>query len=155
MNIVDSTTIMRAMRHEENWTSSTSVQTRPLESRIEGPGKPFSRGPITTSFHRHRDRYDEGVEGYMGRGVPLTVWLGGLGSGADHRPKMIYAYFRSKISHLEHLFSAFFERWQGPQNVVGPGKTSPFPRSRRAWSKREFFPAVQEHPHVSAAKASC
>ena len=53
-----------------------------------------------------------------------------VGSGAEFRPIIDFIYILGRKEAIFNTFFNIFERWRGPQNVAGPGKTPP---SLRAW----------------------
>jgi len=109
-----------------------------------GPRKPFLRCPTSTSFRRGRDPDAEGVDRYgeTGRGVTLTIRLGGLGErrkrrfsplqrGLGRNPHRKWISYIFEKEATCNTFFSIFERCGRPQNVAGPRKTFLSP-SRRA-----------------------
>jgi len=97
-----------------------SAVTRPARSTA-GPGKPFSRCPITTSKTSFRRRWDRDAEGVEREETDLMHICG----------------------QKEAMWNAFFQYFwamAGPPNVAGPGETSHAPTPpRRAWQSLTIF----------------
>ena len=113
-----------------------------------GPRKPLSRGPITISFHMHRDQDAEGVEReetwgevpphYPTRGLGNVVapqWGPGQSPGPLPRPKMDFMHIWGQKEAIWNTLFSISEQWRGPHTSRGPGKLSPFMPSRRACPK--------------------
>ena len=96
-----------------------------------GPGKPLSRGPITTLFRMRLERAVQRKETRVGmsphhltRG--LSLWGSVVSSrsgarGGAQAENGFYAYLRSERSHLEHTFQ-YFWAMAGPETSRGPEK---------------------------------
>jgi len=105
-----------------------------------GPGKPLSRGPITTSFCMRRDRDVEGRKGRKcGEGYPLTirldVWRSTVSSssgiwGGAPAENGFYAHlnFEVKKKPSGTPFSVFFSD-DGAPKCRGARENTPFPLS--------------------------
>ena len=112
------------------------------------PGKPLSRGPITTSFHMRRHRDAEGVKnGETCKVWPLTIWLGvresivsfpqvpQRGPGRSQSRKWILCIFEVRKTSGTS-FSVFLSDGGAPQTLWGPGKLCPLSPSWRAGRTR-------------------
>jgi len=118
----------------------TGWQTQPYNSQANrqgspratvGPRKPFSRGPITDSFCRCRDRDPKGGDMASARlygvwGISVVSSL--VGPETESQPKMDFMHrpiwgLRSEKSHIWNTFFIIFERWRDPLKRRGARET--------------------------------
>jgi len=106
----------------------------------DGPGKPLWRGPITISFRMRQNRDAKcGKSKEMWGGVSPhhpTMVCRSIVSSPSSLPlmKMDFVHIWDQKKAIWNTLFSIFERWWGPPNVAGPGKTFPhLSPSRRAW----------------------
>ena len=108
--------------------------TRPGQSRATArPGKPLSRGAITTSFRICRDRDNKGVEREEtcggDDGCRLTIRLGVCLLLQWGPGRMDFMHIWGQKEATWNTLFSIFERWRDPQMLRGPWNPPP---SRRA-----------------------
>jgi len=124
-----------------NSMTSVCIVSRPVESHsgareniIAGPYHPPPPNSVCLEIGvEGEETWREVSPHHPTRGSGEHRKLPHRGPGQSPGRKWIYAYFRSKRSHLEHHFQYFWAMAGPPKRRGARENFPPFPPSRRAW----------------------